>query len=312
MLGTFGAIIGVLFIIGGTAAFALRRRIGMKPGAGSGSLAAGLLIGLLILFATCTVIVGTQKVGVVTSFGRPGAALSNGFHVIAPWQNVTEIDGRVQTDTYNGGIDANGNCTGSIPVRIAHQQTACLNVSIQWRIRRSAAPQLFRNYGTFDNIRAALVTRKLEVVLNQVFDNYDPIASLTSAFPEGTPQNPTAAMFAHQVTVQMRNLIGKQIQINDVLITTPSYDPTVQARINSVLAQAAQTDIAKLAVNTANAQAAANRALAASVSNNPGVLVSRCLDITIEALKANYGLPATWNCSLSGTSTAGVIVSGKH
>lgn len=261
------------------------------------------LLGAAMVWSACTVTVSTQNIGVVTAYGKPTGYLSNGFHVKWPWESVTEIDGRIQTDTYSG-TGSGGVCNG-ITVRIAHQQTACMNVSIQWRIEKQAAPQLFRNYGTFDNIRNALVTRKLEVALNATFDNFDPIASLTSTYKEGSPQNPTASQLAQQVATALRAKIGGQIVVIDVLIPSLSYDASVQGRINSVLAQIAQTDIAVQAERTAAAQAAANKILAKSVSNDPGVIESRCEDITVEAMKAGYTLPPSWNCL--GGSSVGVI-----
>lgn len=241
--------------------------------------------------------VSTQNIGIVTSFGKVTGHLSPGAHFIAPWASVTEMDGTIQTDTYNG--DA------CITVRIARQQTSCVNASIRWRIEATSADSLFRNYHTFDAVRASLVTRELEVALNQQFANYDPIASLISTAPEGSPGNPTVIQIAGKVLSQMQGDLSGQIRVLSVLIPSLNYDPSVQARINSVLAQTAQTDIAIQAEKTAQAQAAANKALAASVSNSPGVLVSNCLNLVGEAIKAGYQLPPGFSCF--GSSSVGVI-----
>ena len=88
-----------------------------------------------------------------------------------------------------------------------------------------------------------------------------------------------------------------------------NYDATVQSRLNSVLTQKANTDIALQAVKTAQAQAQANKVLAASVSNNPNVLVSRCLDLLSEMIKQNMSPPAGFSC-WPGSSSA-VIASAK-
>src|SRR4051812_12345510 len=53
----------------------------------------GLAVFVLILGSTT--IVSTRNIGVVTTFGRPGATLSNGLHVKAPWQAVTEMNGTI-------------------------------------------------------------------------------------------------------------------------------------------------------------------------------------------------------------------------
>lgn len=259
----------------------------------------GALTALFVLVSAWTP-VGTQNIGIETSFGRPVGHLDNGLHFIAPWDQVTQMDGAIQTDSYTGA-----NC---INIRVAEQQTACASVSIRWRIRPDAVDGLFRNYQfptVFTAIQDSLVTRELAVALNRQFASYDPIASLTSSVKSGQPGNPTVAELAAAVTGEMQAEIGSQIQVDNVLIPLVTYDATVQSRINTVLAQTAQTDVAQQAIKTALAQAQANKDLAASVSNNPGVLQSQCLNLVNEGIKAGYSFPAGFSCF--GTSSVGVI-----
>ncbi|HET9893732.1 MAG TPA: SPFH domain-containing protein [Streptosporangiaceae bacterium] len=272
----------------------------VKEVAAAATTVLAVLAGVFTFLSMITT-VSTQNIGIVTEFGKPVGYLSNGWHLTPPWAGLVEIDGRVQTDTYKGD-----NC---ITVRIAHQQNACLDVSVQWRINPKAARALFKNYGTFARIQDGLVTRQLDVALNEAFATFDPIASLTSKYAEGTPQNPTSVQLARTVASDLQAAVDGTIEVKDVLIPTPAYEASVQARINKVLGQAAQTDIALQAVKTAEAQAAANRALAQSVSNDPGVLESRCLDLLNEAITANYALPAGFSCS--GPSSVGIVASGK-
>ena len=143
----------------------------------------------------------------------------------------------------------------------------------------------------------------------QQFDGYDPIGSLTTTIPLGHPGNPTIAQIAQQVYVQMTHEIGGQVHVFSVLIPLINYDSTVQSRLNSVLTQKASTDIALQAVKTAQAQARANRVLAASVSNDPNVLVSRCLDLLSEMIKGNMTPPAGFSCWPGGSAAA--VIAGK-
>lgn len=53
---------------------------------------------------------------------------------------------------------------------------------------------------------------------------------------------------------------------------------TTQDRLNQYQAEVAKTRIAAQAIQTARNNAKANRVLAASVSKDPNVLVSKCLD----------------------------------
>ena len=280
-----------------------------RAGAGSGprrpmapmvTAVAAVLAVFFILVSSWTQI-GTQNVGIVTSFGRPVGDVGNGLHFLPPWDQVTEMDNAIQTDTYYGS-----NC---IAVRIADQQTACVNARIRWQMRQTAADQLFRNYRTSGGVRLSLVTSELDVAMNQQFDGYDPIGSLTTTVPLGQPGNPTIAQIAQRVYQQMAHEIGGQVHVYSVLIPLINYDSTVQARLNSVLTQKASTDIALQAVKTAQAQAQANRVLAASVSNDPNVLVSRCLDLLSEMIKTNMTPPAGFSCWPGGSGTP--VIAGK-
>jgi len=85
-----------------------------------------------------------------------------------------------------------------------------------------------------------------------------------------------------------------------------TYNATVQARLNAVLSQKAATLVAQQAEQTALAQAQANKDISASVTNDPGVLESRCLDILAEMVKAGQPVPAGFLCFPGGSGT-GVI-----
>lgn len=247
-------------------------------------------VGLLLSAISSYTAVGTQDIAVVTSFGKPVDALSNGVHWIKPWQKVTTLDGAIQTDSHtNDGRDC-------VKVRIAHQATACVDVSIRWQIKLTAADALFRNYRQFDHIRDSLVTRDLNSAMNDQFETYDVLAINN----EGVSTAPPASAIADKVLKEMQQKIGDQIDVLSVIIPVMHFDDSTQGRINALQAQIAQTRIARQAEQTAIAQAAANRALAASVSNDPNVLVSRCYDLLAEAINKGYQLPAGFSCVGSG------------
>jgi regulator of protease activity HflC (stomatin/prohibitin superfamily) len=260
-------------------------------------------LGLLLLFFSSVVSVGTKEVGVKTTFGRPSGSLTNGIHFKAPWEQVTTLDDAIQTDSYEQNVgNANGTC---ITVRIARQATACVDTSIRWQIKEGTAPDtLFRNYRDFANIRASLVTRELQSAVNVAFANYDPLGVDTN----GDSTQTSLVGLAGQVTSTMNREIGDTISVQSVIIPVLHFDPSTQDRINSLQAQVAQTRIAQQAQKTATAQAAANKALAASVSNSPNVLVSKCLDILQESVNKGQSLPAAFSCFPGTGGSASVAV----
>lgn len=241
----------------------------------------------LLLVSSCLTQVSTKEFGVKTSFGRPVGSLTNGLHLKAPWEKVTEIDAAIQTDSH-----VQGEPGGCISVRIAHQIVACADVSIRWRIQDGAADALFQNYRDFDNIRASLVTRELSASLNKAFEDYDPLA----VDEKGNSTAPALSELSSGVARQMAAEIGSQITVLSVIVPVLHFDTNTQGRINALQAQIAQTRIADQSIQTATAQALANAKLSASVAKDPNVLVNKCYDLVSEMIAKGQPVPVGFSC----------------
>lgn len=225
-------------------------------------------IGLIFLVFASTTVVGTRQIGIETTFGRPtGSTLSNGLHLKAPWSQVTEMDGAVQIDQHKGD--------SRIKVRLGNSSTADADVSVRWQIKQDATPELFVQYKTFDNVRANLVTRNLQVALNEVFASFDPLA------PQNLDRSPLPEL-SEKAKVILAAKVGDQVDILDVAVPTIDYDDGTEQKINQLNQERAATAVAEQAKKTAVEQAKANGELAGSVSHDPNVLVSKCLDIARE------------------------------
>lgn len=275
------------------------RRIGLIVTA-----AASVLL-LIVGFFTSFTTVPTKEVGVVTSFGKPVDYLPNGPHLVAPWQDVTIMDATIQTDTHNRE-DGKAFDVGCVKVRIAHQIVACANVYVKWQIveEKVSVERLFQNYRDFDNIRNSLVTKNLQTTLNEVFQSYDPLAVDTNT---GQSSAPELSVLSKQTLTKMQSAVGDKLKVSELGVTVLNYDDATQAKINSLQGQVAQTRIAEQAVKTAEQQAEANKKLAASVSKDPNVLVSKCLDM-VESSKVQ--LPAGFSC-WPGSGSAVVVPSAS-
>lgn len=272
------------------------------------AVALGVLIGIL----SCVTTVGTKNVGVLTTFGRPTGYLQNGLHVKAPWENVTELNDAVQTDTYasDGGAagkQQQGATATCVNVRIARQGTACVNVSIRWQIKPSGVDYLFRNYKDNDAITDNLVLRDLQSAMNEAFATYDPLGIDQNGLSTNPPLNAaTGSSLSSLVHAQMVSEIGTWIDVQTVSIPLLNFDSTTQDKINQLQQQVAATRVALQAQLTAQAQAAANQALAASVSNDPNVLTDKCLNILKEAVDKGQALPAGFSCFANSNATVAV------
>jgi regulator of protease activity HflC (stomatin/prohibitin superfamily) len=242
-----------------------------SPSAKSRSMRIAVVAGVLTLFVVIlgsTTIVSTRNIGVVTTFGRPGGTLTNGLHWKAPWQSVTEMNGTIQIDNHTG--------ESATTVRLGNNSTAFVENSVRWRIQPAAADELFLDYREFENVRDNLVTRELRAALNEVFADFDPLA------PENV-EGANVQALGDDVAEKLRTKVGDQVEIINVIVPLVNYDDATQERINALNVEKANTRIAEQRAKTAEAEARANEILAASVSNDPNVLVSKCLDAAREA-----------------------------
>lgn len=247
-----------------------------------GVVSAGIAV-LLLLIGSCTV-VSTRNIGVVTTFGKPSGTLSNGFHLKAPWQSVTEMDGSIQID-WHKDEDPNGDNHGNaLTVRLGNNSNAWTDTSVRWEIKLDAADDLFLQYKEFGNVRTNLVTRNLQTALNEVFAAYNPLATVTAADPAAPAQTNESKLpeLAAQATKILQQKVGDQVTIFEVQIPTISFDGPTQDRINELNQQKAKTAIATESEATADAQNRANAKIAAGIRQDPNVLVSKCLDVVRE------------------------------
>lgn len=248
--------------------------------------------------------VPTKSIGVPVAFGKiVGSPYGPGLHETwKPWMHLAIIDETIQTTTFE--VDQKTG-TGGLDVRIGGQQTARLDLTIQWRVKDEAADSLFLNYANknidlMDEIRNAVVVRSLKQVTNQAMGDYNPIQDVSVNSTAGNSQFST---FGPKIKQAMIHDIGGRIDVVSVLLPLAHYDNSTQARLNTIQQQYAETAIARQQYQTNLAQAKANDALRKSVQSDPNVLRAICLNLVRDAMKTNYGLPAGFNC-LGGSNVA--------
>lgn len=119
MFGIFMLILAAIFVVAGLIV-AVSPRMAVSTRAAGGGV---LLLGIVMIVATSTVAVPARTVGVVTAFGKPTGTLSNGLHLVKPWEEVEKMDASLQTNRYTGD--------SAIGVRLANQSEAKADASIQ-------------------------------------------------------------------------------------------------------------------------------------------------------------------------------------
>lgn len=264
---------------------------------------ASLALAVLTFVLSIFTIVPTRDIGIVTSFGKPVGNLDNGIHFKLPWEKVKTLDGAIQTDSYLER-DSDG-CT---EIRIGNESTACVDNSIRWRIKLEAGETLYQDYRDMDNIRRSLVTRELTAALNEVLSDYNPLAQIQD--DAANPAGPNLNEFSRQVADKLRAQVGDQIDVKNVIIPLIHFDKPTQSKINLYQAEVANTRIAQQREQTATAQARANDKLKSSVSDNPNVLVSQCLDTFSEMVKEGQQIPIGFSCWPGGSATSVVVPKG--
>lgn len=247
-------------------------------------------IALAFLGFSSVTMVPTKTVGVVVSYGKPVGVISNGLHVIAPWQKVVEFDAAVQTLKRTG----DKSCT---TVRIANQATACVDNSTRWRIKPEAAPDLYTDYKSFSNLRDSLVNRELTSVLNSVFADYDPLAAVDET------ANPKAGEYqlgtmSDEATKMLKERVGSKVEVMSVVLPIVRFDGTTQSKLDGLQAAKADTRISEQRKETNQNEAEANNALTSSLTQD--ILTSKCLDLVREIYKDGKEIPAGFSCFPGG------------
>jgi regulator of protease activity HflC (stomatin/prohibitin superfamily) len=298
-------ILCILAFAGGIIAL-LAGGMAKNPVAVRASGAVAIILALLVFFFSGFRSVPTKSIGVPTSFGHVESTLGSGFHWKMPWTTVNILDETIQTTTFEGTKNlpgGNPDQNECLDVRIGGQQTACLDVTIQWRILDSGAPGLYQDYSgqgsIMNTITDAVVIRELKQTVNDVLGDYNPIADVASTQGAGNSQ---FSAFGPVVLRAMRADLSGRIQVLTVLMPLLRYDSATQARLNQIQQQYGETAIAQQEIKTNQDQSAANAAISHSLT--PASLAYDCLTITQSALKSGTSLPVGWNCFGSSSSLA--------
>ena len=119
-------------------------------------LVACILLGALFVFLGCTTTVDTGNTGVVTVFGRvEEKTLDAGFHLKAPWENVVQMNNKVQKAT----IDLS--CFSS-----DIQEVEC-KYTLNYQIKKQNAQEIYRTVGVdyYDTVITPNVAESVKTIM---------------------------------------------------------------------------------------------------------------------------------------------------
>ena len=258
---------------------------------------------------SCLTVIQAKNVGVLTTFGKVSErTLDPGIHPKLPWQKVTEIDGTWQPDEYKGD-----DCIYAL---IGDGSRACFSLTNRWRVlgeRANTSYSEYRSDNPTETLRSAVVSTQLKAAVLEVASTYNPTAELQVVEGEeaeaASDANfaPNYAEFENLLMASMERRLGENplVEIDSITISYVGLSESTQQKINEFTAEIARTRIAGQRVETAKKEAEANQELSDSISNDPNVLVSKCLDMVAEG---GVSLPANFQCWPGGGGA--VVVPG--
>jgi hypothetical protein len=228
--GTIVFVLGILVALIGIGLGLAAKREG-EGGAAAFAFIGGLVLGAGLIVGSSVGVVDTKKVGVVTSFKKPtGEIREAGAYMIAPWKSVTEMDGAIQTATYE------------VPVQLAGGASATVTVFPSWEMAPGAAPELFQQFKSFDAVVASLWEQQLKTTANNIFGTYNP---LTNVDPKTGELKKTKTQWADELktALEQNPLIKGKLIIRSVSIPTIAPDQGTQEALNRIVAEFAKGSV---------------------------------------------------------------------
>lgn len=295
---------------------------------------------LILLGVTSLTSVHARNEGVLLAFGKPSdRTLDPGGHFKWYWQSVEQIDGTNKTENLNvnsgdkvhDSDDANTQNHHAIKVRLGDGNTAEAYISVRWSAVPGQANNIYAQYRGDDPIgqmRDNLLLLNLKQVVNDALGTYSPTAAIDNLDIDFTDPkaiaaalkdikiNPNFETLTMDIQEALKTKLGyvssddvgtSLIQIKQVTFSFLDLPKQSQDRIAAFLTEVNNTRIALQHQATNTAQATANEALAASLAQNPNVLVSECLDLI---RSGELVPPAGFSC-WPGGGAAVVVPSAK-
>lgn len=240
--------------------------------------------------------VDANTVGIVTAYGQPVGTVDSGPHMLAPWDHVDTFSTRIQTSVRTASsTEGDQHTKDCVQVALKGGSAACPDVTVRYAIAEKDAQDLWKRFGTFDAVRDQLVRSATNDSARFVFGQYEPQQAIS-----GETLRTITSDFTKDITSR---LASAGVRVDSVSVGALNLDPQVQDRINRVLAAQADTQVAQQLVEKNKAQAAANAALAASLTEP--ILCQEFIDAAKEIK------PTVFNGCSSSASTP-VIVNGTN
>ena len=185
------------------------------------------LLALFVIFSAFVRIVPANTVGIPTTFGKVGSPLASGFHVTAPWTEITGFSTRIQELSMLRASDEGDKAKDdSISVIATGGGSMKVDVTVRFSVAPDQAAALFRQAGSLDLIKDRFVRPETREVVRNIFGEY--------SAEEG--YSTQRAKIATQVTEELAvRLVKRGIVVDSVNIRDVLPEQQVLDAINAVL-----------------------------------------------------------------------------
>jgi regulator of protease activity HflC (stomatin/prohibitin superfamily) len=189
---------------------------------------AGLLaVALLLTIWSSFVVVPANTVGIPVVFGKPKAPLQSGFHVVTPFfTSVEEFSTRVQkSERLLSPSEGDATEADCVNTKASDGARLCVDVTVRFTINKNKAGDLYRKYGSFDDVRGTLVRRVTEDSLREVYGDY-------------TPDDAVSGKFVGEIKGKVRDQLKTDLAENGITLDSVSVgdlhlDEETQKRVDS-------------------------------------------------------------------------------
>lgn len=183
------------------------------------------IFALLLIWSSLT-IVPANTVGIPVVFGKPKAPIQSGLHVVLPYfTNVEEFSTRVQKSERLLANEGDTDKADCVNTKASDGARLCVDVTVRFTINKDRAGDLYRKYGSFDDVRGTLVRRVTEDSLRQVYGKY-------------TPDDAVSGKFVSEIRGAARERLGADLADNGITLDSVSIgdlhlDPETQKRVDA-------------------------------------------------------------------------------
>lgn len=209
---------------------------------------------VVFILAGCSETINPGETGVVVNWGVTESWTYNeGFHWVDPFFDIHHMTLRTQTYEMGGGAAVEGRpAEPSVAVLTRDQLAVTMEVSVQFHLERTTAPEVFRLFG--EDYANSLVHPIVRSSIRDAASTFDAIQLVDDRAALQTAMEERIDMRLHE-TLAGRGIPENAIVIENILLRNIDLPDSIEASIAAVQQQHQETARATEALETARAEA---------------------------------------------------------